>query len=76
MTKLIKLEELLYTINGEIPLSLDVDSPSWTPDYKEGYVDGLKRALELIEELEEIRPLGDPNHDCPNCFKNNPDLPL
>lgn len=21
-------------------------------------------------------PLGDPDHDYPNCFKNNPDLPL
>lgn len=52
MKKYIVLDELLYTIKGEIPLSLDVDSPSWTPDYKEGYVDGLKRALELIDELE------------------------
>lgn len=29
---------------------------------------------DCITEIQ--KPLGDPDHDCPNCFKNNPDLPL
>jgi hypothetical protein len=28
----------------------NLDNPEWTDDYREGFVDGLKRAKELTDE--------------------------
>jgi len=45
------LEQVLERIQLEIGLTKDVKARSWTPVYKEGYIDGLNRVIQLLEEL-------------------------
>lgn len=49
------LEQALERIQYELELQIEVEEASehgetWTSDYKEGYIDGLKRALELMPD--------------------------
>lgn len=46
-------QETLERIDLEIGLTKDMnlDNPLWTPDYREGFIDGLNRVKELIDEL-------------------------
>lgn len=53
-----KLEQFAEDLDASIGFESSKDAyeankdfPTWTPEYKAGYVDGLKRARELLEEL-------------------------
>ena len=45
------LEQVLERIQLEVGLTKDIKNRRWTPVYKEGYIDGLNRAIQLLEEL-------------------------
>ena len=45
------LEQILERIQLEIGLTKDIVAKKWTMDYKEGYIDGLNRVIQLLEEL-------------------------
>lgn len=60
------LEQALERVQDELKTQIEVERASkhteaWTPDYTEGYIDGLKRALELLPEA--IAPEGEYNDD-------------
>lgn len=44
------LEELRFQAEYEKSKDGSVRTEQWTPDYVEGYCDGLLRAVEIIEE--------------------------
>ncbi len=49
------LEQYILDLQDAITYESSKDSElgnsvKWTPEYKAGYVDGLKRAVELLEE--------------------------
>jgi len=44
-------ERLKFEIGLET--SNNFDRPDWTPDYKEGFIDGLNRAIEILGEVDD-----------------------
>lgn len=60
------LEQALERIQYELETQIEVEQAcehgeAWTPDYTEGFIDGLKRALELMPEA--IAPEGSYDDD-------------
>jgi len=48
------IESLKFEIGYEKKAKKDKIRPTeWTKDYHEGYIDGLKRAIEIIKETNE-----------------------
>lgn len=50
------IEQILQMLKDGLEMHIAIDSSvdhgeAWTPDYTEGYIDGLKRALYLLPEL-------------------------
>lgn len=42
------IDALFFEIS--ITKSTNLDNPHWTDDYREGYIDGLSRAIEKIND--------------------------
>ena len=48
-----EVEELMYQLEGEVSYEQKMvgDRPeNWTKEYHEGFIDGLKRAVEIAKE--------------------------
>lgn len=48
------ISELSFQAEYEATKDDSVRGTDWTDEYKEGFVDGLKRAIEIVEELKGV----------------------